>query len=146
LAFKSESVSGCKLSKEKLTCLICASMAGEKVPLFVSGKYAKLWAFKDAGSLPVEYRVNLNAWMTSISCDRWLLEFGKQIRAEKHNITLIWDNCATHFVNTADLKNVSVYFLPPNTTFKTQLMDAGVIKNLKLLSHSQLVQPAISCS
>jgi hypothetical protein len=41
LAFKNEHVSGGKLSKEKETCLVCASMAGEKVPLLVIGKYAK---------------------------------------------------------------------------------------------------------
>jgi hypothetical protein len=30
LAFKYERVSGGKLSKERVTCLVCASMAGEK--------------------------------------------------------------------------------------------------------------------
>jgi hypothetical protein len=29
------------LSTEKLTCLMCVSVAGEKVPLFVIGQYAK---------------------------------------------------------------------------------------------------------
>jgi hypothetical protein len=77
--------------------------------------------------------------MISISFDNWLLKFDKWMGAKKYNITLMWGNCATHSVNTADLKNVMVYFFPPNTTFETPLMDSGVIKNLKLLSDSQLV-------
>jgi hypothetical protein len=65
LAFKNERVSGGKLSKERVTCLYCASMAGEKVSLLVIGKYANERAFKRANRLPVEYRANRKAWMTS---------------------------------------------------------------------------------
>jgi hypothetical protein len=61
------SLSGIQLSKEKLTCLICASMAGEKALLFVIRKYVKLWGFKHADRLPVEYSTSQIAWMTSIS-------------------------------------------------------------------------------
>lgn len=67
LAFKNESLSGIQLSKEKLTCLICASMAGEKALLFVIRKYVKLWGFKHADRLPVKYSTSQIAWMTSIS-------------------------------------------------------------------------------
>jgi hypothetical protein len=72
--------------------------------------------------------------------DGWLLKFDKHLRAEKYNVALIVDNCAAHSVNTAAVRNVSVYFLPPNTTSKTQPTDAGVLKNLKLRYCSQLVQ------
>ena len=128
LAFKNERVSGGKLSKERVTCLVCASMAGEKVPLLVIGKYAKPRAFKRANRLPVEYRANRKAWMTSTLFDEWLLKFDKRMRAEKRTVALTLDNCAAHSVNTAAVRNVSVYFLPPITTSKTQPMDAGVIK------------------
>jgi hypothetical protein len=73
LAFTNERVSGGKLSKERVTCLVCASMAGEKVPLLVIGQYAKPRAFKRANRLPVEYRANRKAWMTSTLFDGWLL-------------------------------------------------------------------------
>jgi hypothetical protein len=144
LAFKNECVSGGKLSKERVTCLVCASMAGEKVSLLVIGEYAKPLAFKRANRLPIEYRANRKAWMTSTLFDEWLLKFDKRMRAEKCNVTLILDNCAAHSVNTAAVRNVSVYFLPPNTLSKTQLMDAGVIKNLKLHYHSQLVRQRLA--
>jgi hypothetical protein len=110
------------------------------VPLLVIGKYAKLRAFKCANRLPVEYRASRKAWMTSTLFDEWLLKFDKRMRTEKCNVGLILDNYAGHSVNTAAVRNVSVYFLPPNTTSKTQPMDAGVIKNLKLCYCSQLVR------
>jgi hypothetical protein len=75
LAFKNEGVSGRKLSKQRVTCLVCASMAGEKVPLLVIRKYANPRVFKSTNRLPVEYRANRKAWMTSTSFDEWLLKF-----------------------------------------------------------------------
>jgi hypothetical protein len=118
LAFKNERVSCAKLSTERVTCLVCASMAGGKVPLLVIGKYAKLRTFKHANKLPVEYTANRKAWITSTLLDEWLLKFDKRMRAKKRNVTLILDNCAAHSLNTAAVRNVSVYFLPPNTCLK----------------------------
>jgi hypothetical protein len=144
LAFKNERVSSGKLSKERVMCLVCASMAGEKVPLLVIGKYAKPRAFKSANRLPVEYRANRKAWMTSTLFDEWLLRFDKRMGAEKCNVALILGDCAAHSVNTAAVRDVSVYFLPPNTTSKTQPMHAGVIKNLKLHYCSQIVRQRLA--
>ena len=44
-------------------------------------------------------------------------------------IALILDNFSGHPNPT--LSHVKLFFLPPNTTFMTQPMDAGIIKNLK---------------
>jgi hypothetical protein len=143
LAFKNESVSGGKLPKERAMCLVCTSTAGEKVPLLVRGTYAKPRAFKHANRLPVEYKANRKAGTTSTLFDEWLLKFDNRIRAENRNVTLILDNCAAHSVNPAAVRNISVYFLPPNTS-KSQQMDAGVIKNLKLHHHSQLVRQGLA--
>jgi hypothetical protein len=106
LAFKNERVSSGKLSKERVTCLVCASMAGEKVPFLVTGKYPKPRDFKRAERLPVEYRANRKAWMASTLFDEWLLKFDKRMRAEKRNVALILDSCAAHSVNTAAVRNV----------------------------------------
>ena len=45
---------------------------------------------------------------------------------EGRNVALVIDNCPAH-----GLKAINLYFLPPNTTSKTQLMDQGVIRSLK---------------
>jgi hypothetical protein len=82
--------------------------------------------------------------MTSTLFDGWLLKFDKHMGAEKHNVALLLDNCAAHPVNTAPVTNGSVYFLPPNKAPKTQPMDTGVIKNLKLHYRSQLVRQRLA--
>jgi hypothetical protein len=82
--------------------------------------------------------------MTSTLFDEWLLKFDTHTRAENSNIALILDNCAAHSVYTAAVGNISVYFLLPNTKSKTQSMDAGVIKNLKLHYCSQIVRQRLA--
>jgi hypothetical protein len=81
--------------------------------------------------------------MTSTLFDEWLLKFDRRMMAEKRNVALIQNKCVNS-VNTAAVRNVSVYFLPPNTTSKTQPMDAGVIKNLKVYYCSQLVRQRLA--
>jgi hypothetical protein len=44
------------------------------VSFLVIGKYAKPRVFKRAKRLPVEYRANRKAWMTSTLFDEWLLK------------------------------------------------------------------------
>jgi hypothetical protein len=78
-----------------------------------------------ANRLPVEYRANRKAWMASTLFGEWFLKFNKHMRAEKCNIALILDNCAAHSVNTAAMGNVSVYFLPPNTSLKLNRWTLG---------------------
>lgn len=67
LALKSEKCRGGKMSKERLTLLHCVSMAGDKEPLLVIGKAARPRAFKKLtnNSLPVNWKSNKKAWMTS---------------------------------------------------------------------------------
>ena len=55
---------------------------------------------------------------------------------------MILDNFAGH--PHLHLSNVKM-FLPPNTTSITQLMDAGIIKNMKHHYRKLLVQRRISC-
>ena len=45
--FKNETCAGGKMSKERLSVLVAASMAGEKLPLLVIGKAAKPRCFKN---------------------------------------------------------------------------------------------------
>jgi hypothetical protein len=60
------------------------------VPLLVIGKYSKPWAFTHANRLPVEYRTNRKARLTSTLFDEWLLKFNKRMRAENTTLLLFW--------------------------------------------------------
>ena len=51
---------------------------------------------------------------------------------------LIVDNCPAH-PHVGGLKAIRLYFLSPNTTSKTQLMDQGLIRSLKAKYRSRMV-------
>ena len=64
-ALKTDKAKGTKTSKDRLTLLCCASMAGEKKILLVIRKSKRPRCFKGVKKLPVNYEVKSNAWMSS---------------------------------------------------------------------------------
>ena len=58
------------MSKERATVLVTASMTGEKLPLFVIGKYANPRCLEEVKKLPVSYDSNAKAWMTSVLLEK----------------------------------------------------------------------------
>lgn len=99
------------------------------------GRYDKPRCFKNVKQLPIHmYRSNKKAWMTSTLFEEWISNWDKKLNRK---VALILDNCAAHPKLTS-LKNIELFFLPPNTTSKTQPMDQGVIQNLKLFYRKQL--------
>ena len=73
LEFKGVDCHGGKNSKERLTVMVCANMAGsEKMPLLVIGKSKNLRCFKNIKTLPTSYEANKKAWITSELFTAWL--------------------------------------------------------------------------
>ena len=137
--FKNEKCAGGKLSKERLTVLVTASMAGEKLPPLVIGKSANPRCFKNVKNLPLPYEANSKAWMTSTLFEKWLRKLDFQMRKSDRKIAMVLDNCTAH-PNISNLTNIKLVFLPPNTTAKTQPMDAGVIRCLKAQYRNSLAK------
>ncbi|XP_041359874.1 tigger transposable element-derived protein 4-like [Gigantopelta aegis] len=131
MEFKNVQCHGGKLSKDRLTVLVCANMDGsDKLPLLVIGKSAKPRCFKSVKSLPTEYQSNKKAWMTGDMFTEWLNKLNKQMQQKRRKIAMIVDNCPAH-PKLKNLKAIELVFLPPNTTSQTQPMDQGIINNLK---------------
>ncbi len=105
----------------------CCNMVGDKEKLLVIGKAAKHRCFKgmDLRRLPVEWRSNRKAWMTTSIMTEWLSNFDKKIGKEKRKVILLLDNASSH--PKIRLQNVQVFFLPPNTISVCQPLDQGVI-------------------
>lgn len=139
LKFKNENCSGGKLSKVRLTVLVCANMNGsEKRKLLVIGKSQKPRCFKNAKNIPVSYKANRKAWMTSDLFEEEIRKWDKELSVQKRKILLLIDNCTSH----SDIKNlewIKIVFLPPNATSIVQPMDQGVIRSLKCHYRKQLI-------
>ena len=138
LHLKSEKCSGGKNSKIRITGLAAANSVGDKLPMFVIGKSKAPRCFKNVTSLPCRYRSQKKSWMDSTLFEEWVRELDVKFQKENRKIALIIDNCPAH-PTIADLSNVKLIFLPPNTTSVSQPMDQGVIKCLKAFYRRRLV-------
>ena len=65
-----------------------------------------------------------------------------KLNAKGRKIALIIDNCIAH-LNVNNLKGIELAFSPPNTTSKTQPMDQGVIRALKVFYRTDVVRRQI---
>ena len=138
LHLKSEKCSGGKNSKIRITGLAAANSVGDKLPMFVTGKSKAPKCFKNVTSLPCRYRSQKKSWMDSTLFEEWVREVDVKFQTENRKIALIIDDCPAH-PTIADLSNVKLIFLPPNTTSVSQPMDQGVIKCLKAFYRRRLV-------
>ncbi|XP_070551006.1 tigger transposable element-derived protein 6-like [Ptychodera flava] len=144
LHVKGEDCSGGKKSKERLTLMLCANMAGEKEKPLIIGKSQNPRCFKNINpkTLPVDYYANKKASMTSDVFENWLLSFDRKLGRQKRKALLFLDNATCHpHINP---RNVKLIFFPPNTTSKLQPMDQGIIQALKLKYRKRQLQHIIA--
>lgn len=143
LKFKNEKCTGGKLSKERITVLLCANSDGsEKRRPLVVGRTNKPRCFKNVKSLPVKYVANKKAWMTGDIFSQELEEWDRELIRRKRTIVLIVDNCAAH-PRLTTLQNIKLVFLPPNTTSVLQPLDQGIINSFKFHFRKLLVMKTI---
>jgi hypothetical protein len=127
---------------------IVNSTGTDKRKLWVVGRAMEPHAFKrnriNTGNLPVIYRSNKKAWMITSLWFEFLRNLNVEMRIERRHIALVTDNCPTH-PNPAnpplnwtgptppELTNVTLVFLPPNTTSQAilQPLDQGIIRSFK---------------
>ncbi len=141
LAYAHQSLVGSKKAMDRITVLCCCNATGtDKRPLLVIGKSLQPRCFKNVNvnSLPVVYRANKNAWMTTSIFLPWLKIWNSELQKEGRKILLLIDNATCHPTVT-DFGNITVEFLPANTTSLIQPLDKGIIKNLKVHYRGMLV-------
>jgi hypothetical protein len=143
LAAKGDLCKGGKFSKERLTVLLCSSAVGEKLKPLVIGKALKPRAFKHirVESLPVTWKSNKKAWMTSGLFLEWLQSLNAMLEQQGRRIALIMDNAPCHCF--PELTCIKFIKLPANTTSITQPLDHGIIRNFKVNYRKKLLEKLI---
>ena len=73
--------------------------------------------------------------MRSDIWESWLSYINEGFRIQNRHILLLADNAASHRIQTGEnslqLTNITLHYLPPNTTSHLQPMDAGIIHSFK---------------
>lgn len=78
----------------------------------------------------IKFYTNLSAWMNWEIFKELILDFDNEITEPA---ILILDYFSGHRIDCANmLKNLTLLYLPPNTTAKTQPLDAGIIFDFKM--------------
>ena len=131
------------MAKERLTVLLCCNASGEKLKPLVIGKAWKPHAFSgvNVSRLPVTWRSSNKAWMNIAIFTEWLEQINRKIRQQKRKILLFMANVRSHGGSDAlTLSNVTVKFLPANTTSHLQPLDGGIIQAFKLRYRQKLME------
>ena len=99
LAEASRKCTGGKQSKERLTCALFVSAAGDKEKPIIIGKSANPRCFRgisDRASLPCYYYNQPKAWMEGSILEEILAKLNARLRRENRNILLFMDNAPCH--------------------------------------------------
>jgi len=148
--------SGTKLAKERMTIGLACNAAGtHKLKAAVIHTAKEPRAFKQGGRFPVNdyvsWHSNSTAWMTGQVFSQLMHAFNRQFKLAKRKVIMLMNNAATHTVaggktttlhglKAIELSNLTIVFLPPNTTSHVQPLDQGIIAAFKLRYRKQLVR------
>ena len=140
--YKNKKNDDIKICKERVSLLLCCSLTGEKLkPVFI-GKSSNPRCMKNINkaNLPVYYRSNASAWMTSEIFIDWLDKLNRQMSANDRKIVLFLDNFSGHALRPAGYSHINVQFFPANMTSVIQPLDMGIIHAFKAKYRSQIVR------
>ncbi|NXT92075.1 TIGD4 protein, partial [Anhinga rufa] len=142
-AFKGETCSVGKLSKERITIVVGANMDGsEKLPLLVIGKTKSPCCFKDLESPPVDYEANDMAWVTSEVFDQWMHKLDDRFQAQQRQVVILVDSLPAH-TEVKNLKSIKLVFPPPDSSCITTKQ--GAIRSLKVTYRRCLIKRFVDC-
>ncbi|NWR58009.1 TIGD4 protein, partial [Bucorvus abyssinicus] len=142
-AFKGETCSVGKLSKERITVVLGTNMDGsEKLPLLVIGKNKRPRFFKDVTSLLVDYEANDTALMTSEVFEQWMRKLDDRFQAQQRRVVILVDSHPAH-TEVKNLKSVKLVFSPPDSSCIATKQ--GVIRSLKVKYRHCLIKRFVDC-
>ena len=111
---------------------------------FIIGRSArpKYFCGYTGAEMCFDYAAHSRAWMNCEKFYEWLQRFDETIgQTEDRKVCLLFDNasCDTQSENFPTLANVTIRYLPKNTTSILQPLDAGIISSVKKAYTPQLI-------
>ena len=132
----SQSCTGGKKSKDRLTCAFFVNACGGKDKPIIIGKLANPRCFRgiqDRSLLPCDYFNQPKAWMNSDNLMEILSKLSRRLSHEDRSIILFLDNPPCHPEDLDDkFEKINIVFFPKNTTSCLQPLDLGIIQAFKL--------------
>ena len=129
-------IAGTKKPKDRVTIMLACNATGTSklTPIFIH-KYKNPRCMQNVNhnDLPVHYYWNSSAWMQGSIFSNWLRKLNADLRKAQRCILLLLDNAAVHMLDEdISFSNITLHYLPPNTTAHLQPCDAGIIYSFKV--------------
>jgi hypothetical protein len=117
----------------------------EKLKPLVIGKAKNPRCFKNINidNLPVYWESSKKAWMTGYVFLQWIKKVNQVMKSQKRKLLLFLDNATSHS-DSLKLSNVTLRFLPPNTTSKLQPLELGIIRAFKARYRKHMLKHLIA--
>lgn len=132
-SYGSTQMSGLKIPKDRITLLFITNASGSDKYVYSIGKYKQPRCFRGK-TIPISYKHNKKAWMTSATWCEILKEMNEKFKKLNKNIVLLIDNASCHKLDFTP-ENIEIVFLPPCTTSLIQPLDQGRCKQ-KILNYT----------
>ncbi|XP_009994284.1 PREDICTED: tigger transposable element-derived protein 4 [Chaetura pelagica] len=143
-AFKGESCSVGKLSRERITVVVGTNIDGsEKLRLLVIGKNKSPPCFKGVKSLPVDYEANDPAWMTVEVFQQWMHKLDDRFQAQQRQVVILVDSLPAH-TEVENLKSVKLVFSPADAS-SCIATKQGAVRSLKVKYRRCLIKRFVDC-
>ena len=126
-----------------MTVTLIVTATGEKeTPVVIwKSKNPSCFGKMDKSKLPVIYFDQKKAWMTADILETILTRLNSRLIRESRPVLLFMDNAGCHpDYLLVKFTNISICFLPANTTSKLQPLDLWFMQNLKVHYRSLLLR------
>ena len=138
-----------KQSKQRNTWAFFVNAAGGKENPVIIGHAVQPRCFKHLNDKKRPYGCyyfsNKKAWMTNDVMNDILTSLNQRLQQRQRTILLFLDNAPCHSTNLeGKFSNITLKFLPKNTTSKTQPLDSGIIASWKCKYKKRLLRHVCS--
>ena len=125
--------------------MFACSSTGEKLQMLVIGKSKKPHCFKniDLKKLPVQYTANIESMDDIHYIFEWITDVNKVMKWQGRQIIMFLDNAKSR-TKDMQLSNITLTFLPANTTSVLQPLDHGIIQAFKARYRKYMLQSLLS--
>ncbi|RLO09014.1 hypothetical protein DYB28_006206 [Aphanomyces astaci] len=139
-------IPGTKKSKKRITLALTTNADGSDVidPLFIgTAVQPRCFNHQTGKELGFDYHASKKAWMNGSIFNTYLHALNDRMVSENRKVLMFVDNAPPHKLeDEAQLTNVSMKMLPPNTTAYLQPQDADIIASFKAKVKQRQLQNA----
>jgi hypothetical protein len=129
-----------KEGKDRFTAIIAVTQSGEVFKPLIVGKSENPRSFPKFGNKSFYYDYSPTAWVTKTIFEKYIYILNNIFSSQNKKVAIIIDNCSAHYIQADRFQNISLFYLPPNTTSIAQPLDGGIIEVSKRKYRSSLVQ------